>query len=210
MGVNKLFHSILLFGIFCAIGACKLSEKSVSPDEYIKYISNPQNGLIKESKIGEIIFIVEYKPDLYMALLEAEKFGINQDKKTIDSLKNNYQNQHFFVLKIAVKGNNDFLQTGLSNQDEYFKRVEYYNTQFLNDVWLITENDTIACLSANIERNFGISPQTNIGLLFENNINKATSNNLCILIDDKILGTSKNNFCFDRISINNIPQLNIQ
>lgn len=207
---NKLLYFILLIGVFIVFDACKLTETKVSPDEYITYISNPKNGLVRESKIGEISFTVEYKPELYMALLEVEKFGLTKDKHTIDSLKYNYNNQHFFVLKIAVEGNNDFLQAGLSNQEEYFKRVEYYNTQFLNDVLLISGSDTIACLSANIERNFGISPQTNISLLFENNSNNSTSKNLCILIDDKILGTSKNNFCFDKNSINNIPQLNIQ
>lgn len=209
MANKRLIKLCILFCV-ALLGACK-SSVSLYPDEYLAYLINPDNGLIKENKMNDVQMSVEYKPASYLALVEADKFSLIKNQSTIDSLTKNYTDQYFFILKIAVTDNNDFLKAGITNQEEFYKRIEYYQTQFINDIYLTDGNDTITCLSANMERNYGIAPQTNFSLLFENTKHKASfENDLCIIINDQILGTSKNIFCFQKKALNNIPTLNIE
>lgn len=207
---NKSLNTFYILFFMALIGACKTSV-SLYPDEYLDYLINPDNGLIKENKMNDVQMSIEYKPASYLALVEVDKFSLTKNQNTLDSLTKNYTDQYFFILKIAVKGNNDFLKAGISNQEEFYKRIEYYQTQFINDIYLTDGNDTITCLSANMERNYGIAPQTNFSLLFENvKHKKVFENDLCIIINDQILGTSKNIFCFQKKALNNIPTLNIE
>ncbi len=188
----------------CLIISCD-NTKTLDVESYLKYIVNENNGLVKQSKTNNLTMILEYKPIDYLALLEIDKFSLSMNQNTFDSLKGNYNNQLFFVLKLQADGENDFLKANSNNQEDFFKRVEYYNTSFINDVILIQGQDTISCVSANLERNFGISPQTNIGLIFENKTIR--NEDFCIQIYDKEFGSSKTNFCFDKNSLTNIPNI---
>lgn len=190
--------------LMCLIISCD-NTKTLDVESYLKYIVNENNGLVKQSKTNNLTMILEYKPIDYLALLEIDKFSLSMNQNTFDSLKGNYNNQLFFVLKLQADGENDFLKANSNNQEDFFKRIEYYNTSFINDVILIQGQDTISCVSANLERNFGISPQTNIGLIFENKTIR--NEDFCIQIYDKVFGSSKTNFCFEKNSLTNIPNI---
>ncbi|MBK6861532.1 MAG: hypothetical protein IPG95_14780 [Saprospiraceae bacterium] len=57
------------------------------------------------------------------------------------------------ILRMELfKTHSDILKHNIGTPEEHQKRINYYITEFKNDIFLISANDTIACYDAHAER----------------------------------------------------------
>jgi hypothetical protein len=202
----KIQTSLLFLVSIFVLFSCTPSE--LTRDEYIKFIEDESNGLKVSEAIGEFVFIVQYKPADYMALLEQRTAEI--DKVQFLKTKEELSNLEQFNITIESKsGKAEMLKTDIRNDQEYFRRIEYFTMEAEKDFKLITGYDTVSCGLYHFERSYDITPYSKIVLGFEKKISESKEDRL-ISFNESILGIGNINFRIKNKDIKNIPQLVLQ
>ncbi len=186
--MGRVLVSILSLLVLTA--ACN-REKSLSYDELISYVAKEKNGLKKKRNVSGYLFDVQLVPH------------------TLDSSSiADHSSEHYqkFVIKIQPEGASQrgILDYQIESQNDFFYRLEYYTTYVENDLYLVTDSDSISCSFSHFERYYGLSPHNTLVAYFEK---PGYNGDLQLIYDDKVLGTGIVKFLFRADDINNIPQL---
>jgi len=149
-------YKILLFTVL--LTGCK---QGLTPQQFVDYVNNPQNGFITEKKYKNHVFTLQYIPSEYITL-QFVFSGLEQD---FDKLKVQSDSALHFKLTIC---NNDSLPQDL-NSKEYQDKITFLNSRFVENCFLLTtENDTIHPVIHHFEKGFNIKPCVNVVFAFDN------------------------------------------
>jgi hypothetical protein len=188
--------------------------KKVGPAEYIQWINEPSRGMIKETVVNNIHFLVQYHPAAYEVLMGEGIHNLSADHFLKQVKKK--EGMQYFMLKIETASGNDILKEGIARQEEYYGRLEYFSFQMQQDVFLKDGEDTLACKLFHYERNFEAAPYTTFMLGFkhaasekEGKNNVVTSGNKTIIYKDRIFGAGDISLQISEKDLANIPTVNL-
>ncbi|MCB9262596.1 MAG: hypothetical protein H6607_09500 [Flavobacteriales bacterium] len=148
---------------FLLLASC---GKKYSAKEFYNEVQNRNSSFCQKTENGKIVHYVQHRPKEFMALLNLR--GKSFDKHRLDSFKNLYDDGLYFNIKIGTSEPNvEILKYNLQDQTEYFKRLEYFSSGFVSDVYLVDGKDTACCNGNHFERTFGLEPEINIQCYFK-------------------------------------------
>ena len=130
-----------------ALYAC--DSPTLNKKDYLAYISNPENGLVQNQSVEEILFSLRYIPFDYLKLLGNAGSG---------------STRNYFQLEMSFKGQ-DLMS--VVQADEYYQLLNYFETQLQKDIYLINKKDTLSCLISHLQRDYGLGNKTIVVLEFE-------------------------------------------
>lgn len=141
-----------------------------SAEDINEFVKDQKEILMYEKKIKEVNYKLNYISNEQMALKQVSDLSkINQIQ--FDSIVRDYDSLLFFNLEISIDNfNDDLLKYKLGGDVEfnYSQLVEYYAFKMQRDINMVqNDKDTIPCVLYHYERNYGISPKTNIMLGFK-------------------------------------------
>lgn len=189
--------------------ACSHSKCSIP--EYLKYIDNPDNGLIQRKQIGVFDLSCEFKPVEYVVIKDWYKEnGVLPVQISKDEFIKNEGIDNFY-LKIESTSGKDILKEGIQSEGEYFTRLEYFTRVVQNDLLLIKGQDTIACEYCLFERSFEFSKASTLVFGFKSGNQNLTQSkeNMRICFDDQVLGIGPVLFQIEQKNISAIPILKV-
>lgn len=181
------------------------SSGNMSPQEYVQWVQNPDNGLRKKKIIDDLTFYAQYKPYEYIVCME------QQTEQIYDSLLKRKMNElngmQYYDFKIMLKdGEGELLKYQLSTQEEYNKRVNYFAFAMQNDIQLVEEKDTLPCSLFHFERAYDVIPSCTFLLGFEK---KLSNKSKTLIVYDKIFKKGYIKFTFDEKELQNIPTIKV-
>lgn len=188
------------------IGFTACNKKAVDADSYIKYVNNPDNGLLKKVEVGNFKIEVQLRPIEYLTIQEIGIEGLTKENFEA-RVKDN--DQEFFLLRIGSKDNkSDALNNGVTEQREYFERIGYLIASIDKDIYVVEGEDTLRCAMHHFERSYHLASYHNILLAFDRpKDKKIISEDQLFVYDDNILGIGKLNIKFEKSAIKNIPNI---
>lgn len=197
VGLNKLKLGFFIL-LFYSCG-----KQNLSPDYYVKWVENENNGLSLSKDFNDVNFQILYKPIDY--IVAKEYLNGNLKKEDIKNRVKELSNMQYFTLRIKSKNSNELLNANISSENEYYQRLEYFMGPMQDDIKLIENNDTIPCALHHFERTYGLAPYNNFVLAFAPS--KSNNADKYFVFEDKILGTGKVTLQLKLKDINNIPNL---
>lgn len=177
--------------------------KSLTSDEYVEWIEDPDNGLNLTKEFQDVTFQILYKPVNYIIAKELKNGGIN--KTEIPSRILELDSLQYFTLRIKSNKSDELLRAGINSEDEYYQRLEYFMGPMQDDIKLIEGNDTIPCALFHYERSYGLAPYNNFVIAFSKSINN--NEDKFFLFEDNILGTGNVMFKLNNSDLKNIPNI---
>jgi hypothetical protein len=191
---NKLLIGLVIL----MLGACK--PKQLSPEQYMGWVNDKDNGLVKTETIGKVKYTVVYRPNDY----QLAKSLIDQDSFALKSSK---ARNHAFIIKMEpADGKTQVLTIDATEREEPFQRINYYLSEAQQYISLVEGNDTLAPNNYIYERYYNVSPSQNLVLGFSQNKGLG-SQDLQLVVEDKIFKTGKIYFRFDASTLKDIPKL---
>lgn len=177
---NFMKNIIIVFITFCFI-SFSCTKKKLNQVDYMRYVENEENGLRIIKNMGEVNYILQYKPIDYVQLKE------NRNSETINLEE--LEDMQYYTLSYALKDNynKDILRYDLNSQNEYYERVNYFSYGFPEDIFLVEGKDTIACDLFNYVRSYGLSPRADFIIGFKKTSSKNIEDKL-VVVDDKVYG----------------------
>lgn len=183
--------------------ACK---KVYSPLDYKNWIESELNGLRKNKTIGKISYELQYETPEYKILMI--KGPVQIGKCDIAEETKPYSGLHCFNFTITTFNGVNPVKFDLKSQEEFYARQEYLNSNIQNDFFLLNENkDTVKCVFAHSEREFGIAPHLKIDLAFEK---QEQSENFKFCYNDRMFNNGMIKFSFDSKLLNDLPELSCE
>lgn len=177
------------------------SKKELHSNDYVKFVEDESNGLRVSKNIGEVNYMIQYKPIEYILLRENNNNGdIKKRKEDLGGM------QYYTLTYSLVKNNKDILKFNLTSPDEYYERVNYFSFGLQNDIYLVDGKDTLDCKLFNYVRSYGLSPKADFVLAFDKSKQTKTTDKLMV-IEDKIFGGGIIKIKISKEDIENIAEL---
>ncbi len=174
-------------------------------EELVKYVEDEGNGLKIKEEVGEFVFTLQYKPIEYMAINELG--NKNGDTTGLAGTKEALSEMEQFNLTIESKdGKTEMLKNQIQNDEDYFRRIEYFSMAAEKDIKMISGKDTLPCVLYHFERSYDITPYSKMVIGFKKNA-KENIEDRVISFNESILGIGTINFRVKNKDIKNIPQL---
>ncbi len=179
---------------------------SLTPREYVIWVRDKENHLVKEKNIDEIKFSSLYKPYNYIVCNEQKTEEIKST--TLSESIKQLEGMVYFDLKIAIEdGQGELLKHKLSSPQEYQNRVEYYAFKMQKDIDLVNGLDTIPCALFHFERTYDIAPYSNFILGFSAKDVKKMKKDFSLVFHDKVFGKGIIQFHYTKEELSNVPKL---
>lgn len=131
------------------------STSSLPPEEYAKWVQNPENGLSNHKQFEDLKFNIAYQPIPLLVLREFDPQN-RISREDFDNLHRDYEGLEYYLFQIS--GPSDILKYAIQEEQEYYERVEYYSFHMQKDIRMIAGNDTLPCKMFHFERNYGVAP----------------------------------------------------
>lgn len=183
------------------------AKENLSPKQYVNYIREETNGLNVSKQVGDYEFRLLYKPYEYIALMQDKDENISRQQ--LDQKIKPMKGLQYFTLTIRTKSGQELMREGISEETEYYDRLDYLVSYMQNDLSLIDGNDTLPCVLYHFERNYNTGPDNNLLLGFDIPANKNTGRDKTLVLEDQVLGTGKIMIRIAGNDINRIPQLQL-
>jgi hypothetical protein len=178
---------ILYYFLFIAtVGLISSCKTLLAPKDYVRWIENPDNGLRQKKDVNGVVFDLQYKPADYVIARENAKNTLplsfyNERKEKLGELL-------YFSLEIK-SASQDLLMYDLKEEQEYYRRVNYYSLDFQQDIKLVVGADTLPCLMYQFENTYGTAPYIRMSIAFSGKQReKIESSDCAVLLEDRVFG----------------------
>lgn len=176
--------------------------------DYMKYLADKENGLVKEKSTNGVSIKVKYLPVDYLAYKEFK----NESGLSIDSIKKTYENSLTFMMTIGPDKEKSFdiTKVGVSSYKEFALRIEEMNFWMKDYVTLTAGGIEYSADLAQMESTYGLEKDRKILFVFQNKDeqgNTLLTDDLTFTYKDEIFFTGINKFKFNIKDINSIPEL---
>ncbi len=188
----------------------KLNFKTlvVSPSEFISWVKDPENGLVKTRQINDLQFSLTYLPPAFMICNDLKKENIS--KKELAELALQYEDFEYYLLKIeALESGMELAKYKVSNRKEYEDRIRYYSFNMQNDLIAKLETgEEVYCELYHFERTYNITPYSSFLIGFPKEF-IANSKERTIILEEKVFNKGNIKFKWTTAEMNNIPQIEV-
>lgn len=205
-----LRYSVFLLFI---LGSC--TQQTVSYQEYMQWMGNPENGMLKKHSANGLELTVKFLPAEYLAYQELK----NEKKVTqaqYDSLLKVYSKSLTFLMSIGPdeskknpKG--DIMMTGISDYEEFAQKAMAMNFDMGQYVSLKTDIGDFKPVLSNMENVYGLAKNRNILFVFAPSELKDTtflhSRQFDFVYEDQLFKVGINHFVFKKEDIDKRPML---
>lgn len=190
----------------------------LSANEYISWVRDPEHGLHIRKEISRYRFDLQYKPYEYEALLSLRNQA--PQKQELQEKISRLRDMQYYTFSISTKdGQGELLKSGLTDQNQYYARVEYFSFNMQQDIQLIDGLDTLHCEMYHYERAYDASPVARFILAFplgrqeKKCQDKEYRSHCCsdkiFSWDDKVFGCGRINIALRKEDICSTPYLKI-
>jgi hypothetical protein len=178
---------ILLIVAVFTIASCSIDNDGPSQStinkKIEKYERSNKGELIKTDGIYEFKLSIKTAEIMARQELKNKKYDQNTYIKTLAS----FQGMNYFTLSIRrTDSNGDIVKEYGTTDEEHEKIIKYLSFEMQNDCSIITAGDTLPCKIYHYERNYGVTPYSDISLGFEKS--KETENILALVFHDNFFG----------------------
>jgi hypothetical protein len=155
-------HTVVLLLAVITVSLTSCGKKVLSPEELTAFVSNEENGYVQKYESNGTVVAVTYRPtDL---LVHQEVGDRPTTAKTIDSLRNKYGKQYYFILSLSHDNKEALHQVG----DQYSEMVNTLSFRMGEYVTMTTAaSDTIPVGDFMLNRTFGMSTSTDVLFVFD-------------------------------------------
>lgn len=186
---------IKLLIVLIVVFSCK--KPSLNRNEFIQFMSNPENGFIQTVKTNGINFKLQLIPSVLSSLKAQANNNNEKDNEYYD----------YFLMTISVDDfKEDVLKYNLESYNQFDYRVRYCASNLNNDLFIINDKDTLKCPIHHYERSYGLSSDAKILFGFPD-LNLKSESDVKVIFFDKIFDTGKKIFVFKYDKISRIPDL---
>ncbi|MBU0764601.1 MAG: hypothetical protein KJ607_07185 [Bacteroidetes bacterium] len=168
----------------------------------MKYITDETNGLRIKKTIGDYVFIAQYKPADFI-VLQNDLYEPENDAGLL-SEADKLRGFHYIDLRINTTIGNHVLKNGLSDENEYYDRIQYFVSGVQNDITLTEGTDTLICNLCHFEYN-DLSPSITLVLGFERKNRDVGNAGMVLTYNDRIFNTGIVKIRFGKDDLNSIP-----
>lgn len=195
---NKVLLVFLL--MILGFSSCK---SALAPEEYKNWIESEESGLHKSKVIGDFKYDLQFMTPEYKLLLNNGPQDFN--KIDLERELAEYKDDYSFELILTNLKGFVPLRYNLVNESEYYGRIQYFNSEIVDDLFLLDENlDTLNCKFAHLERDFGISPELRLQTSF-GELNEWQDIQFCY--DDKMFQNGMIKFKIEGANLYDLPEL---
>jgi hypothetical protein len=185
------------------LAACGQKQLTLSQEELMKYVLNPENGLSTTIDKEGVKLQVHYRPKDLIVLQNLTQ----SSKAEIDSIRNSLSEYDYFILGLSRDGRE--IETAYAgDQAKYTSVVQYLGAGVSENIHLINERDTVALYEALYIPHYGSSNMTSILLIFKGGVVK-DDDRIKIVFDDPVFGTGKTEFDFEVNKLTRAPNIDV-
>lgn len=181
-------------------------------EEYMRYVSDEDNGLVKHKAIAGIQMSVKYLPVDYSVYRELKELDEKPNEKQKKKLRDSYKNSALFMLTLGPDTNEtfDITKVGVSNYGEFAERMEIMNFNMASFIQLEVNKKIYTPQLAQMENTYGLEKKRNILVVFstpENTENQfMTKQDVKFIFNDGLFNTGVNKFLFQHQDFENLPK----
>jgi len=191
--------------LFIGIGFSSCGKQALIPSEYVSWVNDETNNLLKRKTVHPLTIEVLHKPIPYI---------IANEKRTNDISKEDYESRtkeldgmQYYTLKIStIEG--DITNYGVTDKAQQDERYSYLSFAMKKNIKLIEGQDTLACKLFHFERAYDLTPYRTFVLAFEQNQDTRTINKT-IIIDLPYFKTGPIKLNYKTSDLESIPSLKI-
>jgi hypothetical protein len=192
----------LLFFAVMILGSC---NKGVQPQDYVRYVENPKNGLKVNQEVNGVDYSLQFEPVEYCVMLEKRSFSIPLE--VFKEEYNRFKGLEHYTFRIN-RTSMDSLVNGLGDTSKYKKSVkEYFDFRIQKDIKMVMGQDTVPCSICQPDANTGISQYYTFSLGFSTKDDSKSQADRIFVYENKILHTNKVTLCVKGKDITSIPVL---
>ena len=190
---------LLLFACSC--------KKEMAAEALMAYVKDSSNGLVKEQQINNVDFKLSYWPSSLVAWQDY-KNGREKGDSLWQARLNQYGGHHYLKLEIST-GGHEVLSSILPDRECYSQMVNKLMFGMGGYAYLMEcPSDTLMYVDSYTPRFYGVSPATQVTLIYENRGD--LDDNLRLELHDLGLGTGALRFEFEERDLNSIPGIKIE
>lgn len=161
MNKYKLILIILSLGLITACG-----RKLTSVSDYLNWYKEHTDLYSSQAQNSTYQFEAIYQPASYLAACRAKN-----DIESVLKSKEQYNGMYQFHLKISVKGQSvPPIRYNLSNDQMYYRRIEYFSFNMQDDIKMVAGKDTINCHLFHFEKDQNSIPYNSFVLGFDKSV----------------------------------------
>lgn len=196
----------LLFIIF-SLMIMSCSNSTLSPSEYVKYVADESNGLVKTKNIGEVNVKVQYKPIPYVIANELRTNDIDKDE--FEKREKELSSMQYYNLTLDITDARNILNYNVSNQSHQQERIHYLSFGMQQDIRLMENGKELPCVLYHFERTYDISKERTFLVAF--NQEESTKNaTKTFILDSSVLGIGTIKIQFNGKDIQQLPKMKVQ
>lgn len=196
---------LLLGGLLLGLYGC---QPSALPSDYVRYVSNPDNGLKRSKRVGQLQVDLQYKPIPYLIANELRRNDIQRSQ--FQERQQELSGSQYYNLQLSVPGDpqRNIISYGLRSEAELQERLYYLSFGMQHDIRLIDGADTLRPMLYHFERSYDLAPHRTFVLAFEQAPENKDQDKTLIL-DSPVLATGPLKLKIESKAIQNLPPLKL-
>ncbi|BDS15411.1 hypothetical protein [Aureispira anguillae] len=165
---------IITIGLLSSCG-----NETLIPSDYVAWVNNPENGLLRKKTIHPLEVELLYKPIAYV---------IANEMRTNDIAEADYKQREkelagmqYYTLKLSTAGGKDITTYQVNDNAQQQERLSYLSFAMQKDIKLIEGTDTLPCKLYHFERSYDLAAHRTFVLGFEQKEATKTANKTLVL-----------------------------
>ena len=202
----KYNYGLTLLTVILFLTSCD-KHAQLSPSDYVSWVSNEDNGLVKTKTIDEIQVKVQYKPISYVI---ANEMRTNDIKKTdFDKRYEELSSMQYYNLTLDITDARNIMNYKVSNPDHQQERIHYLSFGMQQDIRLEENGEELPCIAYHFERTYDVSKERTFLVGFKQNA-KTTNATKTFVLDSPIIGVGPIKIQFKKEDIERLPKMKLK
>jgi hypothetical protein len=199
--MKKISTYLLIVCMLPLLNGCK--QAVLSPQQYMDWVRNEDNGLHLSKTIDDFSFSLQYKPFEYVMFLQLGKE--KAIRSLVESKRGEMDGMQYYTLQIKGENRGEIVGNQYSTEEQAV-RLEYFMGPAQDDIVLVEGTDTLPCVLYHFERSYNLDNGNALVLGFGKSA-KSGSTDKQLIYQDQVLNTGPVQFTISHAAIQQIPQI---
>jgi len=178
----------------------------LSPAAYLKWMSDSNNGMVKQKEINGLIYEVKYLTPESMALNELRT--TDPGKENFEKVEKRYKGMDYFIIRLFDKSGSH-IHNYLQKEGRDPDAVEaYLNYSAEKDWQMLSGNDTTKCALFTFSKTYGVSNEFACEMAYAAD-SARRGNDITVEWNDRALDNGTLKFLFSAKDLDRIPQIRL-
>ena len=180
----------------------------MKPSDLVKYVRQPDNGLLRTKQLNQVKIALQYKPIPFLIANELRRNTIHEEE--YEQRYKELEGSQYYNLQISMPGmqGQNLVNYQVNSEEERQQRLYYLSFGLQNDIRLIEGGDTLRPILCHFERSYDMTPHRTFVLAFSQKTEKQFDDKTFIL-DSPVLGTGPLKLNIKGAALQNIPDLKL-